>query len=116
LWVIPRTTGGKPRWDQKQFSAQDRRGKLLPVVSSGAIPGTLSIDQDATIYVSSLAKGESVKQTIGTDRRAYLFVISGELKVNGTLHHAGDQARITDTAAVEIEATQDSELILLDLP
>jgi quercetin 2,3-dioxygenase len=91
LWVLPRTTGGKPRWEQKQFGVEDRRGRLLPVVSSGNISGTLSIDQDATIYVSSLKAGERVKQTIGEERRAYLFVISGELKVNGTPHQAGDQ-------------------------
>ena len=116
LWVMPRTTGGKPRWEQKQFGVDDRRGKLLPVVSSGNVPGTLSIDQDAAIYVSSLKTGENVKLSIGSDRRAYLFVISGELNVNAKLHRAGDQARITDTAVVEIEATNDAELILLDLP
>ncbi len=116
LWVMPRTRGSTPRWEQKQFTPDQRRGKLLAVVSAGEIPGTLSIDQDAVIYVSSLKRGQSVTHAIGRGRRAYLFVIAGELSVNGTTHLAGDQARITDTETLELEASKDAELILLDLP
>ena len=54
LWLFPRTKNLKPRWEQKQFSAEQRAGKLLPVVSDGSISDTLKIDQDATIYVSEL--------------------------------------------------------------
>ena len=63
------------------FTTEQRAGKLLPVVSSGNIPGTLAIDQDAAIYVSSLKSGESVKHSVaGT--HAYLFVTKGEVTVN----------------------------------
>jgi redox-sensitive bicupin YhaK (pirin superfamily) len=117
LWVIPRSRGNKPRWEQKQFAPEERRGKLLPVVSGdGTIPGTLGIDQDAAIYVSSLKSGESVKHAIGAGRRAFLFVISGRLSVNGKEHFAGDQARIEETDSLELVASEDAELILLDLP
>ena len=60
LWVLPKHKDNTPRWEQKQFSRQERSGKLLPVVSSGDVPGTLAIDQDAAIYVSSLKSGEEV--------------------------------------------------------
>ena len=60
LWIIPRTKGLKPRWEQRRLAAADRRGTLLPVVSAGSIPGTLTIDQVAAIYVSALP----VRQTV----------------------------------------------------
>jgi hypothetical protein len=80
------------------------------------MPGTLAIDQDATMYVSALRAGEEVVHKSRDGRKAYLFVISGSLTVNGTPLAAGDQARIADEAELTLRATKDVELILLDLP
>ena len=91
LWILPRGKGSKPRWEQKQFSPADREGKLLPVVSSGNVAGTLAIDQDATIYVSRLGAGQSVTHDSATGRHGYLFVIDGSLTLNGRKLSAGDQ-------------------------
>ncbi len=116
LWIMPREKGLKPRWEQRQFSRAKRVGKLLPVVSSGTIPGTLLIDQEATIYVSALSAAQEVVHKSVPGRRAYLFVISGGVSVDGTSLSAGDQARIADESELKLEAVKDTELILLDLP
>ncbi len=116
LWILPRTKGLKPRWEQRQLTLQDRSGTLLPVVSGGDIPKTLTIDQDAAIYVSALPAGQAVTHTSRADRKAYLFVIAGALALNGTPLPAGDQARIAHEPALTLRATEDAELILLDLP
>jgi redox-sensitive bicupin YhaK (pirin superfamily) len=115
LWIEPRHMGNTPRWEQKQFTREQRAGKLLPVVSSGNIPGTLAIDQDAAIYVSSLKRGDAVTHAVaGT--HAYVFVTKGEVAVNGKKLATGDQARVADEKSLEIRADSDAELILLDLP
>ncbi len=116
LWIIPRTKGLPPRWEQRQFVPADRAGKLLPVVSGGQLPETLVIDQGAAIYVSALRAGQEVVHKSRTGRKAYLFVISGSLTVNGTPLAAGDQARIADEPELTLRATGKAELILLDLP
>jgi quercetin 2,3-dioxygenase len=118
LWIEPKHAGNTPRWEQKQYAAEQRVGRLLPVVSSagsGNIPDTLAIDQDASIFVSLLGARESVKHAVaGT--HAYLFVTSGELTVNGQVVNNGDQARIAGEKSLEIKANSNVELILLDLP
>jgi redox-sensitive bicupin YhaK (pirin superfamily) len=116
IWVMPRTRGLKPRWDQRRFAPEERSGKLLPVVSSGNLAGTLAIDQDATVSVSALRAGQEVIHRSVAGRRAYLFVIAGRLRVNGTELARGDQARIADEPELRLAATEDAELILLDLP
>ncbi len=116
LWILPRTRGLKPHWEQRQFAPADRLGRLLPVVSSGELTGTLAIDQDAQVYVSTLAAGSEVKHQSRQHRKAYLFAIEGDLSVNGTPLAAGDQARIADEPELGIQSAKDSELILLDLP
>jgi redox-sensitive bicupin YhaK (pirin superfamily) len=120
IWVMPRTKGGQPRWEQKQFTPQDRWGKLLPVVSPSDAPsnGTLTIDQDATVYVSSLKPGESVEHETKPGRLTYLFVITGKAEAEGgdvTLA-GGDQLRIADPIDLKLTATEATELMLIDLP
>jgi redox-sensitive bicupin YhaK (pirin superfamily) len=117
LWIEPRRKGNPPRWEQRQFTAAERDGKLLPVVSGGDVADTLTIDQDATIYVAALKAGESVTHAVKSGRHhAYLFVTGGAVTVNGKALGAGDQARIADESTLEIEATTGAEFLLIDLP
>ena len=116
LWIMPRHKKNPPRWEQKQFTPAQRRGRLLPVVSGGNVDGTLVIDQDATIFVSSLASGQTVTHNAASDRYGYLFVIQGTVILNGQKLNPGDQARIEDETRLEITADDDAELIFLDLP
>ncbi len=116
FWILPRTRGRKPWWGQRQFTAADRAGKLLPVVSAGGVAGTLPIDQDAVVYLSSLRAGEQVSHRTEPKRKGYLFVIGGGLNLNGQTLATGDQARIDDEPELGIEAQKDSDLLFVDLP
>jgi redox-sensitive bicupin YhaK (pirin superfamily) len=116
LWIMPRHRGNKPRWEQKPFDPALAHGKLLPVVSSGDVPGTLAIDQDATVYLSQLRAGEEVAHVSNAQRKLYLFAIAGRVSANGIELSPGDQARIADESKLEIKAREDAQLILLDLP
>ncbi len=116
LWILPRADGRKPRWEQREYPRAARQGKLLPVVSSGNLAGTLTIDQDAEIYVAALPKGENVRHTTRAERKVYIFVIGGKITVNGQALARGDQARIGDERELRIEAAEASEMMLLDLP
>src|SRR5688572_19810494 len=116
IWITPRTKGNKPHYDQRALGTESRKGRLLPVVSGGDVAGTLHIDQDATIYVSSVAPGERLTHTAKRNRHAYLFVTKGRARVNGHDVSAGDQLRAKDETQLAIDAQDDTDLILLDLP
>lgn len=116
LWILPRTKGLKPRWEQRRIQPEQRAGKLLPVVSDGSMPETLAIDQDATIFLSRLGAGRSVSFESRPGRHAYLYVIDGSLSVNQQLLAAGGQARIAGEPRLDLAAKTDSELLFLDLP
>jgi hypothetical protein len=118
LWILPRTKDLPPRWEQKAYSAEDRHNRLLPVVSpdNAKVDGSLTIDQDAAIYVSKLDAGKTLTHDAKPGRHAYFFVIGGEVELNGQKLHSGDQARVADETKLTIAASKDSELMLLDLP
>ena len=130
LWIMPAEHGLKPSYEQKAFPLAARAGKLLPIaVPVGALGGksengnsnAVQIHQDATIYTSLLAPGQSVSHKVADGRRAYVFVIKGALTLNGKTLSAGDQARVTSERELQIAAppTADAsgaDFLLLDLP
>lgn len=128
LWIIPAKSRLTPSWEQKQFSIEARSGKLLPIaVPEGQqVDGAVSIHQDATIYTSLLSDGQTAKLPLDAGRRAYIFVVNGELKLeaqNGSKNakpvtlSAGDQARVTDANALTLSGgATAADFLLLDLP
>lgn len=116
MWVMPRESGLTPRYDQKQFTSDARVGKLLPIASGQGIADALTIQQDATFYVSTLKDGDSVKHKLDERRRAFFYVIEGSVTIDGEKLDTGDQARITTAGELVISGLKNSEIILIDLP
>jgi redox-sensitive bicupin YhaK (pirin superfamily) len=130
LWIMPSVQHLEPSWEQKSFSLADRSGKLLPIaVPAGrnglpgvnSAKGTVQIHQDAKIYTSLLAPGQSTIHRLAQGRRAYIFVIGGNLKLNGEMLAPGDQARVTSERDLQLAAAAEpgaaaADFLLLDLP
>jgi len=119
LWIFANKRGLEPSWEQRKFSKEERNGRLLPViVPENADNGNaLHIHQDASIYVSSLSRGSQVEHRLPAGRKAYLFVIDGEVQLNGgSVLKTRDVARIEKESELSIRAKGASELMLLDLP
>ncbi|MBL8202794.1 MAG: pirin family protein [Blastocatellia bacterium] len=116
MWVLPERVGLTPSYEQKQFTTEERAGKLLPIASGQDMPGAVKVHQDVTFYVSRLSTGDQVTHQLAEGRRAFLYVIEGAVNLNGEPFNIGDQARIVGESGINLEATADSEIILIDLP
>ena len=126
LWILPAVARLEPSYEQKSFALAERNGKLLPIAvpagkSSNGSRNAVQIHQDATIYSSVLAPGESVTHRLTPGRRAYIFVISGGLWLNGKAFSPGDQARVTAETQLQLstapnQAATGVHFLLLDLP
>jgi redox-sensitive bicupin YhaK (pirin superfamily) len=116
MWVLPERDGLTPSYEQKRFTTEERTGALLPIASGQDAPGAVKVHQDVTFYVSRLRAGESVAHELKPLRRAFIYVIGGEVRLNGERLSVGDQARVTDVTKLEIAGERESEIILIDLP
>jgi redox-sensitive bicupin YhaK (pirin superfamily) len=122
LWIMPSVQHLQPSWEQKSFSLTERSGKLLPIAvpAGGKANGAVQIHQDAKIYTSLLAPGQSTTHQAAPGRRAYIFAIAGKLKLNGETLGPGDQARVTSERELRLAAASESgaaaDFLLLDLP
>jgi quercetin 2,3-dioxygenase len=75
----------------------------------------VKINQDAKLFVTQLAPGEEITQSIGSKRHAWLQLAKGEIEVNGQKLHQGDGAALSEEKELTIKATKDAEVLLFDL-
>lgn len=116
IWIHPGERGLKPSYDQKSFEPDSRKNRLLPVASGRALPGTVAMHSDATIYMSDLDAGVSVDFETGDSRGVFIYVTSGDLGVNDARLTTKDQARISNESNLRLEAYDKTSLILIDVP
>ncbi len=116
MWVLPERGGLTPSYEQKQFTTEQRTGRLLPIATGGDSAEAVRIHQDVTFYVSRLRAGDQVAHELKPGRLAFLYVIEGSVTLNSETLSAGDQARIAESGARTLSASAMSEIILIDLP
>jgi len=118
IWLFSNTRGLKPSWEQKKYTKDDRKNKLLPIISpkNSYQKDRLAISQDATFYISNLETGKDVEYVAQSDRMTYLFVIEGKIALNGKVLNTRDSAQVENEEILKIKAQRDTEIILIDLP
>ncbi len=114
IWIMPGEKGLAPGVEQKIFTTQDRTDTLLKVISGDGGNAVL-VHEDAHVFVSRLTAGRSATQPIGEGRGVYLYVIEGDLSVNGERLTTGDAAQLSDEPQISLEAAEDTELIAVDV-
>ena len=115
IWITPDKQGHKPGYEQKEFRADEKRGKLRLLASPDGRDGSVTIHQDAKLYVSLLEPGEAVEHKLESGRHAWLQVAKGAVELNGKPLHPGDGAAISDELQLRIKATDSAEILLFDL-
>jgi len=116
IWLVPNRTGVQPGYEQKHFPLEDRRGRLVLLVSPDGRDGSLSAHQDGRLYGTLLEAGETVEHPLAAGRRAYVHVARGSIAVNGTPLGSGDGATLESVNHVYLEGLGHAEVLLFDLP
>jgi redox-sensitive bicupin YhaK (pirin superfamily) len=115
IWLLPDAPGLTPGYEQKAFAPEEKQSQWRLVASPDGRDGSLTINQDTTLYLAALKSGESLSYTLPHARRAWLQVVAGEVTIDGHTLAAGDGAAIADESVVTVEANSDAEVLLFDL-
>jgi redox-sensitive bicupin YhaK (pirin superfamily) len=115
IWMFPDKQGYQPRYDQKTFSEEEKRGKLRVVVSPDGRDGSVRIRQDNQLYATILGAGDSVKHLLKPGRHGYVQVAKGSVTLNGKTLETGDGAEISEEQALELTGVHEAEVLLFDL-
>ncbi len=115
IWIEPNRRGVTPGYEQRLIPAEEKSGRLRLVASPDGAEGSFTIHQDAKLYLSTLASGQSVSHRLKDGRAAWLQVLRGEVETFGGNFEAGDGVAIADEKEVTLKASGDSEVLLFDL-
>lgn len=115
IWINPRTRGSRPSYEQKHFTTVDRRGRLALVASNDGRGGSVTVDQDVSLYAGLFDGDETASYSVGPGRRIYVHVARGKVTVNGNPLGAGDALMADDPGRVDIAGGEGAEVLVFDL-
>ena len=115
IWIEPNVRGIAPGYEQKHFDASSKRGQLRLVASPDGAAGSLTLHQNARVYVALIDGAERAVHGLEPGRRAYVHVARGRLTVNGNALEAGDALKASGVGEIVLEQGQGAEVLMFDL-
>jgi len=116
IWIRSNQKGAPPRWQSKPFPGSHDAGRLVTLASG--LPGddeALRIRADARVMGVTLKAGETVSHPLAASSRIYLVPARGSLRVNGEPVRTGDGIALGEVAQIVIEATDDAEVVMVEV-
>ncbi|MGB3073906.1 MAG: pirin family protein [Chitinophagales bacterium] len=117
IWVFPKLRNIPPRYEQKTFETADRKNKWQLVVSPEKETAALWINQDAWFSMGDF--NEEIETTYTIHQKGngiYAFIIEGRATINGQEMNERDGAGITGVESIIIKTTNDSKILLIEVP
>jgi redox-sensitive bicupin YhaK (pirin superfamily) len=115
IWIRPERKGIPPGYEQKAFSLEQRRNRLLLAASRDGRNGSLTLCQDAEVYIANPDAGAVLSHRFAQGRHGWIQVARGSLSVNGVELQEGDGLAVTGEESLEIRSSQGAEFLLFDL-
>jgi redox-sensitive bicupin YhaK (pirin superfamily) len=115
IWIQPSQMGIAPSYEEKHFSAAEKRGQLRVVASPDSRSGSVKIHADAVLYAGLFDGAEAASLAIAPGRRAYVHVARGRVVVNDQQLTAGDALKLVDVSTVAVRDGEHAEVLVFDL-
>ncbi len=115
IWLLPERKGLPPSYEQQRFDPAELHGRLRLVASPAGEHDSLTIHQDARIYLAQLDAQTQLPVDLPPGRHAWLQVLRGSITLNGQALNTSDGAAVSDESQLIIAATSDAEIMLFDL-
>ena len=115
IWMVPTRLGAEPRYAQRAFPDEAKRGRLCRIVAPDAAGGALPLLIDGSVYAGLFDGAEQASLTLDEGRYAYVHVIRGSVCVNDVRLEDGDGARIRHVTTLAFRDGRDAEVLVFDL-
>src|SRR5213593_707336 len=115
IWIQPNRKGVKPAYAERSFGHGALKPGLTLVASRAGRDGSVSIRQDADVWLARLGEGAGATHGLKPGRHAWVQVAEGELTLNGQALHAGDGAALSEETTLTLTAKAPAQVLLFDL-
>ena len=107
--------GLAPSYEQRAFPESERRNRLRLVASPDGRDGSLTIRQDASLYLGTLDADREISHALTPGRHAWIQVLRGAIQLDGRSLAEGDGAAVSDEESLSIRADGPTEVLVFDL-
>lgn len=121
IWMLPRSRGGAPGYEQATIppASLDGRFALLAAPKDVDASALVDVNSDAKLYAARFNGAQTSELELPVGRLAYLHVARGQLRANGELLKAGDALQLVPQAGAQVKLSlsegDQAEVLLFDL-
>lgn len=116
IWVFPKERNIAPQYNQKSFPKEQRLNQLTTVVAPDD-ENAVWINQNAWFTLGNFTQGQTANyQLHKAESGVYVFVINGNITVNGQPLSKRDGLGVQQIGELTIETTTDAEFLLIEVP
>ena len=117
IWVFPKERNIQPRYDQQKYDLKTNNNSFVTLASSDKDPGIMWINQDASFNLGTFDKGTTTSYTFKyPGNGAYIFLIDGEIGVDGSILNSRDAVGVYDTGRIDISVRENSQILVIEIP
>ncbi|SDL88664.1 pirin family protein [Chryseobacterium taihuense] len=117
IWVFPREIGVEPRYDQQNIKSEEKINDFQQILSPDKNDDGVWIHQDAWFSLANFKNGNSKDYPLHkSGNGVYAFVLSGTAKIGDQILNSRDGLGIWDTQSFNVEALEDAEILLMEVP
>lgn len=116
IWILPKKINIHPRYDQKTININSTKNEFKAIVTPNQENDiTVWINQDAFFSLANLDTGKAVSYQCNFDNPAvYIFLISGEINIDGDILHSRDGIALSNLAQIKIYANSASTILCIE--
>ena len=117
IWLFPNRKNVNPRYDQITLEQRDIKNQLYQILSPNPNDEGVWIHQNAWFHMGQLDAGTTTNYTL-KDRNngVYVFVIDGDVTIEGQALNKRDGFGIWDTPNLKIKSDSNAKVLLMEVP
>ena len=115
VWLLPKVQGAPPRYETSQPTAEEKAGRLVPIVTEDGAEGGIATHAPADVYAGTFDGDQTASFDVRDGRRAWVQVARGHVQVNGEQLTEGDGLAILEPGRLTLSGGLGAEVLLFDL-
>ena len=117
IWIQPKLQNITPRYQQRSFPKAKRKNKLQTIISGEEGLEHCWINQNAKLSLGYFDKDQEVAYSYNpTNKCIFIFVIEGNIEVDGAAVNERDAIGIWDTDALKIRCRDEAYFLIIETP
>ena len=117
IWVVPNQKDVTPKFDQISIRDLEKENQFYQILSPNKEDDGVWIHQDAWFHLGRFEADKSDSYSIKkTGNGLYVFVLEGEVEVEGQKLEKRDGFGIWDTKTIQLKSLSKSKVLLMEVP